>query len=268
MKFDEVADILLATKPKKCEPKKKSKEKSALVNLKQFESEVNQLQTTPTINFVNTVVIGKFNPAILTSGFLSTKCHMDFGNPLREQRAPQNLFSEIAYQSITWFMDLQRFQVQEVGLGGLEDFNSPEYVSRYLELLPYTPINMAGINAAISFTYPNSLDFWGKLSDLNFIMNVVSAYGATSCEVTYGNIVSIDKTPELRSVLIAFKTHEEAKIRMNIGLAQNEQIVADYNWEIGDVGNKPDRLSFLVDNRRDIIGILPRLLEAFMEGNK
>ncbi len=230
---------------------------------------MNQLQTTPTINFVNTVVIGKFNPAILTSEFISTRCHMDFGNPLREQRAPQNLFSEIAYQAITWFMDLQRFQVQEVGLSGLEDFNSPEYVRRYLELLPYTPINMAGINATISFTYQNSLDFWEKLSDLNFIMNVVSAYGAASCEVTYGHIVSIYKTPELRSVLIAFKTHEEAKIRMNIGTPyQKEQIVADYNWEIGDIGNKPERLSFLVDNRRDIIGILPNLLEAFMEGNK
>jgi hypothetical protein len=34
LKFDEVVDIILATKPKKFEPKKKSKGKSALVNLK------------------------------------------------------------------------------------------------------------------------------------------------------------------------------------------------------------------------------------------
>lgn len=230
---------------------------------------VAQLQKKPTINLVNTVVIGKFNPAILTSDFLLTKCGMDFGSPLQERHTEQNLFSEIMYQSCVWTMDLQRFQVQEVGLNRLEEFHSPEYVRQYLKVLPYTPLIMAGINVNLSYIHQNSYNLWKKLSDLNTVMKVVSGHGTASCDVTYGNIVSVSGDPQLTRVLIVFKTQQTAIIRLGITASgMLNEIIVNYNWEIGNVGNNPERLEFLVNNRQNIVKILPSLLEAFMGEQK
>ena len=96
-------------------------------------------------------------------------------------------------------------------------------------------------------------------------MKVVSNHGAGSCEVTYGNIISVSRGPKLTSVFIVFKTQEEAKIQLGITASTKlDQFIAHYNWEIGNIDKNPERLDFLVDNRQHIVNILPRLVEAFM----
>lgn len=223
-----------------------------------------QLQSQPTLNFVNTVVIGAFNPAILTSNFLLSKCKFDLGNP--SQEIHQHLISQISYKSYTWFMDLQRFQVQELDLNRPEDLVSPDFVLKYLSFLPHTPINMAGININISYVNQGFDVFWKRLSDPNIVMDIVTKYKTSSCEIVYGNSVSIEKGLELRNVLIVFKTENDVKIQINVNTPdQIQKVIINYNWEIEDFEKHPQQLQFLAKKKKDIIKLFQSLLKAFME---
>lgn len=91
-------------------------------------------------------MLGNFNPSILTHQFLIAECGLDLGQeqPNQEQRLP--VMASIAYDGISFFADLGRFQITEKNCANPKQSKLPEYLDTYLEKLPYTPVTKCGTN--------------------------------------------------------------------------------------------------------------------------
>lgn len=96
-------------------------------------------------NYVNVVVLGNFNPNILTHQFLVTECGFDLGKPKKQmQQIP--IAASVEYDKIFFFADLGRFEIKEEACADPQKSKVPDYLETYLTMLPYTPIKKCGAN--------------------------------------------------------------------------------------------------------------------------
>ena len=105
------------------------------------------------INYKSIVVIGGFNPTILTPPFLSKFCSFSSSHEPEGQTTP--VISEIRFGNIHFLMELNKFQIDMQKVSDFGEKYPLDIMTKYLEVLQYTPIKLLGIN----FNY--------KLSDFN-----------------------------------------------------------------------------------------------------
>lgn len=107
-------------------------------------------------NFISSITLGNFNPAILTPMFLSNACGFNLKDPPKGQTMP--VVSNISFGDISFLVDLERMQIMHKSV---QDFQSTPiigFLKRYLEILPYTPVTISGINFncdVIGFDFTN-----------------------------------------------------------------------------------------------------------------
>ncbi len=105
-----------------------------------------------TNNHINIVVLGNFNPSILTHHFLVDECGFDLGSTPSEQIPRIPVVSSIEYDNLHFFADLGRFQITEKNSTNPKQSKLPKYVDTYLKKLPYTPIKKCGMNFSYMIT--------------------------------------------------------------------------------------------------------------------
>jgi len=64
-------------------------------------------------NYINMVVLGNFNPSILSHDFLVAECGFDLGNEPTEENPPMPVVASLGYGDISFFADLGRLQITE-----------------------------------------------------------------------------------------------------------------------------------------------------------
>ncbi|MBF0478278.1 MAG: hypothetical protein HQL26_02235 [Candidatus Omnitrophica bacterium] len=99
--------------------------------------------------FCNIVVLGNFNPAILTHEFLVDICKIDLEKPINLQLTP--IHSQIKYQknNISFLTSLDRFEISELKPEVFENSIIPKCANSYLNVLKYTPMVLCGVNFQI-----------------------------------------------------------------------------------------------------------------------
>jgi hypothetical protein len=189
---------------------------------------------------INIVVLGNFNPSILTHQFLVTECGLDLGQeqPKTEQRLP--VVSTISYDGISFFADLGRFQITEKKCENPKKSKLPKYLNTYLEKLPYTPITKCGTN----FSY-NAEISQEKLSSIETQVaknreNLCKSFQIDNLELEV--VFDVRPKNEIIKRWILRTTHNTfgSKTMMKVSRKpDSNSITVDFNYEVsleGDTG--------------------------------
>lgn len=98
------------------------------------------------LDHVSCVVLGHFNPAILTPRFLKDKCGFPADAKIDFTVPYSRLASQVACDGVTILVLPDRLQVNEQGIENTCNSKVIEYVKAYLDRLEFTPIAACGVN--------------------------------------------------------------------------------------------------------------------------
>ncbi len=98
------------------------------------------------LDHVSCVVLGHFNPAILTPKFLTEKCGIPGAKDKLGSGQYSRLASQVQYNGVEFLALPDRLQVNESGIEKYESSKVCKYTLDYLACLEYTPVAAAGVN--------------------------------------------------------------------------------------------------------------------------
>lgn len=183
-------------------------------------------------NYINLVVLGNFNPSILTHNFLVTECGFALGNKPIKENPPMPVVASLEYDGISFFADLGRLQITEKNCKDPKQSKLPNYLGTYLEKLPHTPITKCGAN----FSYNVEIE----KTKLNQIEQKLSSNRQYFCktldatEIQLEVIFSVnDKTETVKKwILRTIAQSGESSTIMTVQQAENSKVRIDFNYEI------------------------------------
>ena len=103
-------------------------------------------------DYINLVVLGSFNPSILTHDFLVNECGFNLGNEPVSKSPPMPVVVSLDYDNTSFFVDLGRLQITERSCKDPKLSQLPVYLNTYLQKLPYTPVTKCGANFSYELT--------------------------------------------------------------------------------------------------------------------
>jgi hypothetical protein len=95
-------------------------------------------------NFMSVVSLGCFNPAILTPDFLKDYCGFTAHSAPTGRTTP--IATGLDYGSISFFVDLERFQIKHSDINDFQDSGVVAIMMKYLAVLEHTPLHAIGVN--------------------------------------------------------------------------------------------------------------------------
>ena len=195
-------------------------------------------------DYINLVVLGNFNPSILTHDFLVKECRFDLGNEPSSKRPPMPVVASLDYDKISFFADLGRLQIMEKNCENPKSSKLPRYLQTYLDKLPYTPITKCGANFSYRLTVGKSrleqIGEWLR-NDRNKLCELLKLK-TVALEVAF----TVDENEEaVRSWTIRTKTTEyEASTMLKTGMADSaSEVKIDFNYEVGNLDTERERLN-------------------------
>jgi len=198
------------------------------------------MKMTP--NFKSAVVIGAFNPMILTPDFLSKHCGFDSNEKPAGQTTP--IASEIRFGDTHFLVELNKFQI---ALRNLDSFESPlpwNLTVRYLEVLQYTPLQMAGINLNYTLTDFNTVALKKLLGDMHRIGDILKVEPSS---ISLAANSTESRGMELTEVAVVCQMDSDIKNNIKFSFGASEVIVNN-NFEVA--GLDTDRQRFLLISGR------------------
>ena len=183
-------------------------------------------------NYINLVVLGNFNPSILTHNFLVTECGFALGNKPIKENPPMPVVASLEYDGISFFADLGRLQITEKNCNDPKQSKLPMYLTAYLEKLSYTPITKCGANFSynidIQATKLNQIE-QKLLSNRQSFRETLSA-----SEIQIDVIISVnDKTETVKKwILRTSAQSEESGTIMTVQRMEDSKVRIDFNYEI------------------------------------
>jgi len=176
-------------------------------------------------NYVSIVVLGNFNPSILTPNFMINYC--DFPKGIELKRGDTTVVvSSLDYGDIAFIAELERFQAIERNIEDTRNIRILKYLINYFEILKYTPINILGVNfnttiEKVKQAVFNTLDKSDKIKDFFDIE-----------ELNYSKTINLGvaSTTNL-SWKLTYNTADGYKTRTVINL-KNNNLIINKNFEI------------------------------------
>ncbi len=218
-------------------------------------------------NYINLVVLGSFNPAILTHDFLTKECGLDLAGEPRGERAPVPVVASLEYGKLAFFADLGRFQITENGCDAPEKSLIPQYLQTYLQKLPYTPLKKCGANFSYELYVDeaklNTVHSWLKSGRKN-ILETLSLPGI-GVEVSFEVAGSAEqiKTWILRTEVEKNKVATMAKFYYGDG---GKQLCVDFNFEVSDLDKDRNLLDMITTGYRDVFNLFKNQIETIFGG--
>lgn len=218
-------------------------------------------------NYINLVVLGNFNPSILTHGFLTTECGFDVGDKPTKESLPMPVVASLDYDGISFFADLGRLQITEKNCENPKQSKLPDYLDTYLEKLPHTPITKCGAN----FNYDIEIQK-GKLNDIEQRLLKDRQYFRKALNATeIGLEVTFNVSSESETVrnwtLRTMGQSGKSSTTINVSIAEEPNTVKiNFNYEI-NLDQKPGRIKKITDDYAKIYELfLFQFRKIFEEG--
>jgi hypothetical protein len=219
-------------------------------------------------NYINPVVLGSFNPAILTHSFLVEKCEFTHlrGEPAR-QVPPIPVVASLDYDTVSFFADLGRLQITEKKCTDPKASKVPDYLKTYLEKLPHTPITKCGANFSymlnVNKTRLQSINEWLK-SNRNKFLQILNLQKA-DLEVSF----AIYQDSEIiNSWTLRTKLAEDqatTMFRATVGQAGGQAKV-DFNYEVADLDKERARLDSVTTDYHKIVDLFKNQVDKIFGG--
>lgn len=218
-------------------------------------------------NYINLVVLGSFNPAILTHEFLVHECGFELPNGPDRKGPTMPVVASIDYNNLTFFADLGRLQITEKNIEDPKSSNVPNYTQRYLEKLPHTPITKCGAN----FSYTLSIER-ARLQQINKWISSkrdeffrILKLKEIELEVSFalGQDKQIVKGWTLRSQREEYDAVTMLKV---IYPEAVNQVKVDFNFEVDDLNKDRNRLLIITANFSKVFDIFKEQIEMIFSG--
>jgi len=218
-------------------------------------------------NYINLVVLGSFNPGILTHEFLTKECHLVLGEQTHSQPVPVPVVASLEYGKVTFFADLGRLQITENSCENPEKSLIPQYAQTYLEKLEYTPLNKCGANFSYELSVDesmlNTVHSWLK-DNRNKVLNVLGL-GQVGLEVSFD--ITAGKE-EIKTWIVRTKVEKNnattmAKFHYGGG---GRPLYVDFNFELPGLDKDKTLLKTVTAGYSDIFKMFKNQIESIFAG--
>lgn len=189
-------------------------------------------------NYINLVVLGNFNPSILTHDFLVKECGIVLGDKPIKENPPMPVVASLEYEKISFFADLGRLQITEKNCKEPKQSKLPSYLDTYLKKLPHTPITKSGAN----FSYGLEIED-ARLKKIEQALSNDRQYfrkALDTDEIQLEVVFNVSDSSESikKWILRTISQYGESSTTMNVQRLQSLKFKIDFNYEINLEKNK------------------------------
>lgn len=218
-------------------------------------------------DYINLVVLGSFNPAILTHEFLVHECGFELPTEPDRKGPVMPVIASLDYGNLTFFADLGRLQITEKSCGNPKSSKLPSYLQTYLDKLPYTPVTKCGANFSYRLIVEKSrLEQIGELLRNNRsklceelelkTVDLEISFGVEKSKETVTNWTlrtksGVDKVSTMLKVVMS-NSGNEAKI--------------DFNYDVANLEVDRQRLNSVTTNYGQVFDIFKNQVEKIFSG--
>ena len=200
-------------------------------------------------NFVSVVVLGNFNPAIVTPDFLNKVCLLNLGVLVEASPSNVPVFRSLRFQDLEIFIDLMRLSVTQKPIRDIRSTRVLEVFRSYFDKLPFTPISAVGVNINCEIRSQgdaNTGNLGKKVRDINRIMGF---FGVDALEVSE-KILATKRGEEWKESNFRIENVKNFIRQIEIKKKDNA-VVLNYNYEAGQVEKEPQTVKMLLENYED-----------------
>ncbi len=191
-------------------------------------------------NFVSLVVLGNFNPAIVTAAFLNKDCELNLGEPTDQTSPLIPVHRGFQFQNLRFTVDMERLEILEIGINNISDAKILAIFDAYYKKLPYTPLSAVGVN--INCDFPKTDILLEKMSNprtyLDFLdvkeIDVTERSLQTESDKTW-----LDSSYRIENV--------GGLARLISSSIKKDFLNLNYNYEAGNLGQNESGLDLLLD---------------------
>jgi len=219
-------------------------------------------------DYINLVVLGNFNPSILTHDFLVSDCGFDLGNEPTAKGPPIPVVASLDYDKISFFADLGRLQITERNCKDPKLSQMPHYLNTYLQKLPYTPVTKCGANFSYELTAEKArlenIERWLR-NDRNKLCETLQLKTLT-LEVC---LVIDNKKEKTKNWVLRTKIREyEASTMMKVSYmpGSDNTIKLDFNYEVGNLDKDKKLLNSVTADYANVVDLFKHQVEKIFVG--
>lgn len=196
-------------------------------------------------NFLSIVVLGSFNPSILTSSFLANECKVTFSEKPDEKHLP--IFSIVTYNNLVFQTTYENFQVIQ---NNIDNFDNPlilEPVKKYFQVLRYTPLTTCGINFNIDISKINMPHFEKLVLDDEIkLLDAINKKEILLDQNIFLNKESGRKS--FRQLNMLYHLDDFVSESLSIQKKEENSLTINFNHEVGNLHENSENLFNLIEN--------------------
>lgn len=207
-------------------------------------------------NYVSVVVIGAFNPPILTPDFLTDHCLFESDHDPKGITGP--VHSDITFGNLEFGMDLNKFHILMRGISDIAETKPLDIMLRYLEILKYTPVSLIGLNFNFDILGANISALLSKLKK-PMIIGEEFAIEPSSVTVSFSKPDGKGLEPEELSVVHRIDGDLRNTWKLTI---KDDSITINNNFEVSKLDKNRSKLSILASKHSVLLAANDNLVTA------
>lgn len=199
------------------------------------------------VNFKSVVILGGFNPNILSPSFLHDRCQFRSSQDPKGQTTP--VVSELVFGHTQFLMELSKFQVMVKDIDNFSELFPLDIAIKYLEVLEYTPLQMLGVN----FSYEMSELQTKAISDaLKNPGKIGAVLGMDPDSITLGLIKRSSSEFAVKEFSLAHQIDTDIKNSVRITVNENS-VSINNNFEVNRLDESRNRLKIIAERYEEIV---------------